>query len=147
MTRHLIKHKEFTTTFTSEDNSHKTYGVYFNTFSKNFYGLMRFVYRKRVNEVSVYFHFLDRNGQYIKMSSMSIYNQVFRSIFLNPDAHKNSVKLLSNIENGSICFQICYYSNIRSSLLSDMDQGLIFKSRNFIVDLFHNFIEPYIPIF
>ena len=97
MTRQLIKHKEFTTTFINEDNHFKTYGFFFNTISQNFYGLMRFVYRKENQEVSVYFHFLDNNGDYLKIAGMHMYNHVFRSIFLNPEAHKNSVKLLLNL--------------------------------------------------
>ena len=147
MLKHLIRRKEFTTTFVNEDSDTKTYGVYFNTISKYFNGLLRFVYRKKKKEVSVYFHFLDRNGDYLKIEGMHMYNQVFRTTFLTPEVHRNSVKLLLNVENGSVCFQICYYSSIRSNLLSDMDQGFLYKAKNLIVDLYKNFVEPYIQVF
>lgn len=76
-----------------------------------------------------------------------MYNQVFKNAFLNPCTHNNSVKWLLNVENGSICLQICYYSAFRENLIADMDQGMVFKPKNIILDLFHNFVEPIIPVF
>ena len=107
---------------------------------------MIFLYRKKNKEVSVYFHFLDQNGDFLKISSMHMYNQVFRSTFLRPEAHKNSVKLLLNVDNGCISFQICYYSTFGSNLLCDMNQAFIFRTKNIVLELYNIFVLPLLPI-